>query len=59
LEKEAKTFAYKACALQQHARLIGKSFLVLFFKKELLAFALPESLSMPADITAAVFDPSA
>jgi hypothetical protein len=47
LEKEAKTFAYMAYALPQRARHISKSFLVLFFKKELLAFLPDESHSMP------------
>ncbi len=36
LKKEAKTFAYLAYALGQRERLINKSFLVLFLKKELL-----------------------
>jgi hypothetical protein len=39
LKKEAKTFVYWARALPQRARLISKSFLVLFFKKELLSLA--------------------
>jgi hypothetical protein len=38
LKKEAKTFAYLAYALGQRERLINKSFLVLFLKKELLPF---------------------
>jgi hypothetical protein len=38
LKKEAKTFAYLAYALGQRERLIIKSFLVLFLKKELLPF---------------------
>jgi hypothetical protein len=38
LKKEAKTFAHLAYALGQRERLIIKSFLVLFFKKELLPF---------------------
>jgi hypothetical protein len=37
LKQEAKTFAYLAYALGQRERLINKSFLVLFLKKELLA----------------------
>jgi hypothetical protein len=40
LKKEAKPFANLACALRQGARQADKSFLVLFFKKELLAFRL-------------------
>jgi hypothetical protein len=36
LKKEAKTFAYLAYALGQRERLMNKSFLVLFLKKELL-----------------------
>jgi hypothetical protein len=36
LKKEAKTFAYLTYALGQRERLIIKSFLVLFLKKELL-----------------------
>jgi hypothetical protein len=42
LKKEAKTFAIMGGALRQRARLISKSFLVLFFKKELLASASPK-----------------
>jgi hypothetical protein len=38
LKKEAKTFAHLAYAVGQRERLINKSFLVLFLKKELLAF---------------------
>jgi hypothetical protein len=38
LKKEAKTFGYLAYAVGQRERLINKSFLVLFFKKELLPF---------------------
>jgi hypothetical protein len=38
LKKEAKTFYYFAYALPQRVRYMSKSFLVLFFKKELLAF---------------------
>jgi hypothetical protein len=38
LKKEAKTFAYLAYALGHRERLVNKSFLVLFFKKELLPF---------------------
>jgi hypothetical protein len=41
LKKEAKTFAYLAYALGQRERLMNKSFLVLFLKKELLAVCLP------------------
>jgi hypothetical protein len=36
LKKEAKTFAHLAYALGQRERLINKSFLLLFLKKELL-----------------------
>jgi hypothetical protein len=38
LKKEAKTFAYLAYAVGQSERLIIKSSLVLFLKKELLPF---------------------
>jgi hypothetical protein len=38
LKKEAKTFAHLAYAVGQRERLIIKSFLVLFLKKELLPF---------------------
>jgi hypothetical protein len=38
LKKEAKTFAHLAYAVGQCERLIIKSFLVLFLKKELLSF---------------------
>jgi hypothetical protein len=38
LKQEAKTFAHLAYALGQRERLTIKSFLVLFFKKELLPF---------------------
>jgi len=45
LKKEAKTFAHLAYALGQRERLIIKSFLVLFFKKELLpCFSQPHLL---------------
>jgi hypothetical protein len=37
LKKEAKTFVHLAYASGQRERLINKSFLVLFCKKELLA----------------------
>jgi hypothetical protein len=37
LKKEAKTFASLVRVVGQRARLISKSFLVLFFKKELLS----------------------
>jgi hypothetical protein len=37
LKKEAKTFAHLVGALPQRGRPDSKSFLVLFFKKELLA----------------------
>jgi len=40
LKKEAKTFVHKARALRQRARPIRRSFLVLFFKKELLVLYL-------------------
>jgi hypothetical protein len=38
LKKEAETFASLAYALPHRERQTNKSFLVLFFKKELLAF---------------------
>jgi hypothetical protein len=38
LKQEAKTFVYLAYALGQRERLMNKSFLVLFLKKELLPF---------------------
>jgi hypothetical protein len=38
LKKEAKTFGHLAYAVGQRERLIIKSFLVLFLKKELLPF---------------------
>jgi hypothetical protein len=44
LKKEAKTFAYLAYALGQRERLINKSFLVLFLKKELLPFLVQPHL---------------
>jgi hypothetical protein len=44
LKKEAKTFAHLAYALGQRERLINKSFLVLFFKKELLPFFVRSQL---------------
>jgi hypothetical protein len=37
LKKEAKTFGYLAYALGKREPFTNKSFLVLFFKKELLA----------------------
>jgi hypothetical protein len=46
LEKEAKTFAHWGARWIHRAPHVSKAFLVLFFKKELLALALPESLSM-------------
>jgi hypothetical protein len=39
LKKEAKTFASLARALRQRAHQKSKSFLVIFFKKELLPFS--------------------
>jgi hypothetical protein len=44
LKKEAKTFARLAYALGQRERLIIKSFLVLFLKKELLPFCFEPHL---------------
>jgi hypothetical protein len=44
LKKEAKTFAYLAYAVGQRERLIIKSFLVLFLKKELLPFLFQSHL---------------
>jgi hypothetical protein len=44
LKKEAKTFAHLAYAVGQRERLINKSFLVLFLKKELLPFVASHSL---------------
>jgi hypothetical protein len=43
-KKEAKTFTYLAYALGQRERLISKSFLVLFLKKELLPFFVQPQL---------------
>jgi hypothetical protein len=38
-KKNQKTFAIFRCAVGRGARLKDKSFLVLFFKKELLSFS--------------------
>jgi hypothetical protein len=44
LKKEAKTFVHLAYAVGQRERLIIKSFLVLFLKKELLPFVPSRTL---------------
>jgi hypothetical protein len=43
LKKEAKTFCELAYVLPQRLHHEGKSFLVLFFKKELLSASYPSS----------------